>query len=141
MSTEFVPEHRSKEIILYEPLKVWMDIYKQAFKGDIVRDAANEEQALAWLFKHFNQGTILVLGGNASYRADLLSILDLAVRQAQNNHFMPTIYANTDDLVLNRELLNKGCTYSSPNKKSLVESIKEHGMSKVTRSLRGIGMR
>ncbi len=140
MSTKFELGYRSREIILYEPLKVWMDIYKQAFKGDIVRDASNEEQALAWLFRHFNQGTILVLGGNTSYRADLLSILSFALQQTESK-FVPIIFANTDNLTLNRELLDNGCTYSSPDKKSLIKSIKEHGVSKVERSLRGIGMR
>ena len=140
MGLGFESGHRSKEIILFEPLKFWMDIYRKAFSKDIVRDAANEEQALAWLFKHFNHGTILVLGGNTNYRADLLSILSFALQQTEKK-FMPIIFANTDDLTLNKELRDNGCPYSSPDKNSLIKSIEEHGVSKVGRSLRGIGMR
>lgn len=142
MTSASLETPRKRIVLLIEFDRFTLDAYKRALQDiAIVKQAYSTESAVGLIANEFQNGSILVLGGNQEHEEDLLMILRIAINQAQGNRFTPIIFTNTGNEALNRKLLDAGCTNESPTKKDLVEVLKNYGKSQHARENRALGFR
>lgn len=133
---------RKRIVLLVEFNKSTLAAYRDALSDvAMVKPASDTDSANTLVMNEFNNGTILVLGGDQENTVDLLKVLSLAIKQANGNHFSPIIVANTGNNTSNRTLLNAGCTKEIPTKKGLYDFISNYGKSQSPRENRAAAFR